>query len=249
MKQPRNLPVAIFEAAQFSTQILDPARMQAELHVLALRLARLVAELVEKDPGKVSIIFAGLQLIYQAAKAQSSVRQRLTNDHSARPVHEPALHELSKEKLARITLQAPAIVLDPFTIFNQDDLSVLTENIGKLLAYHETGVSLSDFRAKDATRIVDSINISSIKEYEDAARKHDPRLWSELTIIKPEIGNVNHRYGTISIFGQAHFGDQVSSDWKGGIKGSSHVYQNIVVGRGAQTRLGNKFGGTDFWDE
>ncbi|KAF9729782.1 hypothetical protein PMIN06_009281 [Paraphaeosphaeria minitans] len=100
---------------------------------IALRFARLIAELDEKDPGKVWIVFAGLQLIYQAAKAQSSVRQRLTNDHSARPVHEPTLHEISKGKLARITLQAPAIVLDPFTIFNQHDLSVLTENIGKLL--------------------------------------------------------------------------------------------------------------------
>lgn len=177
------------------------------------------------------------------------MRQHLINDHSARLVHESALQELFKEKLAKTTLQAPAIVLDPFTIFDYHDLSILTENIGKLLACHETGIFCSDSRAKDATRIVDSIDVSSIKEYENAARKHDPRLWNELTAIRPELGNGNHSYGDIVILGQAYFGDQVSSDRKGKKKGSSHVYQNIVVGRDAQTRLGNTFGGTDFWDE
>ena len=130
-------------------------------------------------------------------------------------------------------MQAPAIVLDPLEILDYYDFSVLTENIGKLLACHEMGIPFNDSRAKDATRIVDSIDISSINEYEDAAQKQDPHSWNGLTTIKPELGNVNHRYGNISIFGQAHLGDKVNSYWKGETMEKSHLYEKIVVGRNA----------------
>ncbi|KAL5410253.1 hypothetical protein PMIN04_010712 [Paraphaeosphaeria minitans] len=118
-----------------------------------------------------------------------------------------------------------------------------------MLASYETGISFSNASARDAARIVDNLNISSIQGYEDAAPTHDPRLWDELTATKPELANVNIRYEIVIVLRQEHFGDQVLSDWRGKTKGSCHAYQNTVIRRNAQTRMDNIHGGTDIWDE
>ncbi|KAH8621800.1 hypothetical protein IG631_23677 [Alternaria alternata] len=188
MKQQHKSPVAIFEAARFSTHVSDPARMQAELHILALRFARLIDRLTRKDSEKISTALAGLQLIYKAAGAQSKVRQHLTNDCSTHVDHYLPLHELLQERLAKISSLAPGVGQVPFTVFDNDDFSALTKSICILLARNEKGISFREARAKDARHMVNNLDISSIEKYKEAAQKHDWLLWDDLTTIESDIG-------------------------------------------------------------
>jgi hypothetical protein len=172
---------------KFSIRVSEEAAMQGELHILALRFARLLARLAIKDPEKVPTVLAGLQLIHQTAEAQSRVRQHLTADHSTHVFDNPSLHDFSRDRLAKLPSRTPETVLDHFIIFDNDNISAFTKNLGRLLARNENGISFRKLRGKDATYISENFDMSSMHEYKDAAEKHDPLLWKDLVALKSDL--------------------------------------------------------------
>jgi hypothetical protein len=58
-----------------------------------------------------------------------------------------------------------------------------------------------------------------------------------------------HQYSGVTVRGKAQTGDAFNSDWKAGAVGARHTYNGIEVDRDGKALIGNKYGGTDFWDD
>jgi hypothetical protein len=58
-----------------------------------------------------------------------------------------------------------------------------------------------------------------------------------------------HQYLNVVIKGKAQTGDAFSNNWKGEANGASHTYGGVIVDETGKALVGNKFGGTDFWDD
>jgi Prion-inhibition and propagation len=87
-------------------------------------------------------------------------------------------------------------------------------------------------------------NEQSLNLVESAAQDVDSLLQ---TAVKEAI--TGHQYLNVVIEGKAQTGDTFSSDWKGKAIGVSHTYDGVKVDKEGKALIGNKYGGTDFWDD
>jgi hypothetical protein len=84
----------------------------------------------------------------------------------------------------------------------------------------------------------------ALKPVETSALGVDSLL---LTAAKEAI--TGHQYLNVVIKGKAQTGDAFRDNWKSEANGASHIYGGVIVDKTGKALVGNKFGGTDFWDD
>jgi hypothetical protein len=85
------------------------------------------------------------------------------------------------------------------------------------------------------------IDKESLKLVESAAQDVDSLLQAAANEAL-----TGHQYLNIVVKGRAQTGDVFSSDWKGKVIGSSHIYDGIEIEKERVALVVNKYGGKDF---
>ncbi|KAI9854174.1 MAG: hypothetical protein M1813_001344 [Trichoglossum hirsutum] len=118
------------------------------------------------------------------------------------------------------------------------DITSLINNIETLFPVPQSQVALV---REETAQIEDEKSLNLV---ESAAQDVDSLLQ---TAAKEAI--TGHQYLNVVIKGKAQTGDAFSSDWKGKVIGASHTYDAVKVDKEGKAMIGNKYGGTDFWDD
>ncbi|KAI9765711.1 MAG: hypothetical protein M1840_007144 [Geoglossum simile] len=117
------------------------------------------------------------------------------------------------------------------------NITSLIDNIETLFPAPQSQVALV---REETAQIEDEQSLNLV---ESAAQDVDSLLQ---TAAKEAI--TSHQYSNVVIKGKAQTGDTFRSDWKGKAIGASHTYDGVKVDKEGKALIGNKYGGTDFWD-
>jgi hypothetical protein len=160
---------------------------------------------------------------------------------------DPAVMALAnKMKKLAIKRQKGSSILKTvsWALYHRAELQGLISDITLLLDSLEKLFPAPQVLALVQQETADISNTQELRLVEEAARDVDNTL---CTAAKEALAG--HQYHNISIKGKAQTGDAYSSDWKGGIAGSSHTYDGVEVDKDGKALIGNSFGGKDFWDD
>lgn len=131
-----------------------------------------------------------------------------------------------------------------WALYNKTQLEDLIENIIVLFDQVERIFPAPETRRALLRQEVAEIqDREALKLLESAAQNIDSLLQDAAKEVL-----TGHQYLNTSVKGKAHLGDNISSDWKGKARGTSHKYDGVEVAPNAQAHMGNNLGGGDFWN-
>lgn len=181
-------------------------------------------------------------------KYKTSARDDDATTYPAANMHPTPTIALDAMRQLIVRRQKPTSLLKRTTwaLFHHSEFADLIEDVSKLVDNLER---LFPGPPSELQRLAEQ-ELSGVKDkqalelIEEAAEGVDPTL----QIAAAKHGHSSHHYADITVRGKAQLGNKINTNWTRGVEDSSHDYGNVTVEKGAQSLMGDNYGGKDFWD-